>query len=97
MKSPRHRAIEAAIAAHNDADRETLLTPAVTRLLTVMFADADVCQRTIESLRQEGFSRKPLLRLLQQLVEAGFLTKEQQSHGRVANVYRLHLPPLVRR
>ena len=61
----RRREIEAAIAAYNSADRETLLPPSAVRLLAVMFprdgfdertvhyllrALADVCQRTLTDL-----------------------------------------------
>jgi hypothetical protein len=67
----RAREIGAAIAAYNDTDPEMLLTPAVARLLTVMFVDADVCQRTLVSLEREGIGRKPLLPQLAQ-VEGGF-------------------------
>jgi hypothetical protein len=87
----RARKIEAAIAAYNDTDPEMLLTPTVARLLTVMFADADVCQRTLVSLEREGLGMKPLLRLLQHLVEIGFVSKERHTGPGRPNVYRLHL------
>jgi hypothetical protein len=91
---PRKREIEAAIAAHNAADREPLLTPDAMRLLTAMFADADVCRRNRESLATEGFSRGTLAQLLHDLTEAGFLSKTR-GVGRTPNTYRLHLPPQV--
>jgi hypothetical protein len=93
--SPRRREIEAAIAAYNATDQEPGLPPDVVRLLAVMFAEANVCQRKVDNLVQEGFSNRRLLRLLDILAEAGFLSKERGN--RVPNTYRLHLPPLVRR
>ena len=61
---PRRRdEIVAAIAAYNDAGQGMLLPAAATRLLTDMFADADVCQRSLESLTWEGFGRHSLPRL----------------------------------
>jgi hypothetical protein len=53
MRNRRHRKIAAAIA-YNDTDPDMLLTPA-----TVMFADADVCQRSLVSLEREGPGMKP--------------------------------------
>jgi hypothetical protein len=84
--------IAAAVAAYNNADREPLLTPAARRLLTAMFADADVCRRNRESLASEGFSRGTLAQLLHDLTEAGFLSKTR-GVGHTPNTYRLHLPP----
>jgi hypothetical protein len=93
---PRKRDIEAAVAAHNAAEREPWLPPPDTvRVLAVMFPRSSVCQRKIDSLMEEGFSRRRLDRLLGILAEAGFLSKERGN--RVPNTYRLHLPPLVRR
>jgi hypothetical protein len=89
---PRRREIEAAIAAYNDADRETLLPRNAARLLIAMFPAVDICQRSLDSLAGEGFDRRNLPRLVRSLIDAGFLSKEQ-SPGRVANTYRLHLPP----
>ena len=89
---PRKRDIEAAIAAHNAADREPALPPEAVRLLTVMFRRSSVCQRGVADLATEGFNRRALPRLLRALVEAGFLSKKQQS-GRGTNTYHLHLPP----
>jgi hypothetical protein len=96
MRNRRHREIAAAIAAYNDTDPDMLLTPAVALLLTVMFADADVCQRSLVSLEREGLGMKPLLRLLQHLVEIGFVSKERHTGPGSPNVYRLHLPPVAR-
>jgi hypothetical protein len=83
--------ITAAVAAYNVAARGPLLPPAATRLLTVLFADADACQRSIASLAQEGFDSRNLLRLLARLIAAGLVSKEP-GLGSLPNVYRLHLP-----
>jgi hypothetical protein len=92
---PRRReAIEAAVAAHNAANRQPRLTPNATRLLTEMFAEADVCRRNLDSLVSDGLGRETLLRLLRRLSAAGFLTKTR-GVGRSPNTYRLHLPPRV--
>ena len=87
----RRREIEAAIAAHNSADNETVLPPSAVRLLAVMFPRGDVCQRSLLELEAEGFDRRTLRGLLRALVNAGFLFKER-TWGPVANIYRLHLP-----
>jgi hypothetical protein len=89
---PRKREIEAAIAAHNGADLEPMLPPETVHLLAVMFTDADICQRPLDSLVGERFSRRRILRLLDMLVEAGFLTKQRRV-GQGPNTYHLHLPP----
>ena len=91
----RRREIEAAIAAHNSADRETLLPPSAARLLTVMFSEGNVCQRRLRELEAEGFDGRILRRLLRALVGAGFLSTER-NWGAVPNTYRLHLPPVRR-
>ena len=88
--------IEAAIAAHNNADRETLLPPSAARLLTVMFPRDTVCQRSVPELAAEGFDHRNLQHLLRALIAAGFLSKEQ-GKGPFPNIYRLHLPPRGRR
>ena len=97
---PHRQEIEAAIAAHNaaTADRELALPPAAGRLLAVMFPrGSNVCQRSLDALAAEGFDRRGVPRLVRSLIEAGFLSKERRSGRGVANIYRLHLPPLVRR
>jgi hypothetical protein len=88
---PRKRDIEAAIAAHNrSTDPDTLLlSPRAVRLLTIMFAEADVCQRTLDSLVREGLNQGALLRLLKALGEAAIISKQRGF----PNTYRLHLPP----
>jgi hypothetical protein len=45
-------------------------------------------------LKPEGLGMKPLLRLLQHLVEIGFVSKESHTGPGSPNVYRLHLPPV---
>jgi hypothetical protein len=89
--TPRIREIEAAIAAHNDAEREPWLAPEAGRLLTAMFPRSSLCQRRVDSLMAEGFSHRRLRRLLDLLAEAGFLT--WQRGAAVPSTYRLHLPP----
>jgi hypothetical protein len=93
----RRREIEAAIVAYNAADPEALLPSEASRLLVVMFPSGDVCQRSVAHFMEEtGDRRKRVARLLRVLEDAGFLSTEH-SRGRIASVYRLHLPPLVRR
>ena len=70
--APRTREIEAAIAAYNDADPETLLPPDAARLLSVMFRRSSVCLRT--HLAAEASETMRLVkRLLRILLEVGFL------------------------
>jgi hypothetical protein len=90
----RRRAIEAAIAAHNSADRETLLPPSAVHLLAVMFPRDDVCQRGLVDLEAEGFDERTAHYLLRALVDTGFLFKEERRG--VPNIYRLRLPPVRR-
>ena len=93
---PRRRdEIVAAVAAHNVAPRGPTVPPAATSLLTVMFADADVCQRSLEDLAKAGIDRTVVVRMLRRLEEAGFLSK-QRGQGRDPTTYRLHLPPVRR-
>jgi hypothetical protein len=91
---PRRAAIEAAIVAHNRADREPLLPAATTRLLAVMFPQASVCQRSFDDLATEGFDKRDLSKLLRALVEAGFLSKDRTPGRGGLNAYTLHLPPV---
>ena len=93
---PRRREIEAAIAAHNDADRETLLPPDAVRLLSVMFRRSSVCRLRPEDLVAEGFDDQPLRRLLRGLIEAGLVSMVVPASARGHRVYRLHLPPVRR-
>jgi hypothetical protein len=90
---PHHQEeIAAAVGAYNAAGRRPPLEAAdATRLLTVMFADADICQRNRDSLVAEGFSRGTFAQVLRILIEAGLVTKER-GRGSAPNTYRLHLP-----
>jgi hypothetical protein len=91
-----HReAIEAAVAAHNDADGELLLPPDAARLLNAMFPTGSLCQRSQKDLMQnEGFDRKTLQALLRALVGVGFLSKgPNRASPNCPMTYRLHLPP----
>jgi hypothetical protein len=89
---PRRDDIEAAVAAYTAAGQRPLLTPKAVHLLSVMFANADTCQRNLDSLVREGFNPRTLLLLLKRLEVAGFLIK-QRGAGRTPNTYRLHLLP----
>ena len=88
--------IEAAIAAHNNADRETLLPPSAAQLLIAMFPRSSVCQRTLDDLATEGFSTRIVSLLLRSLVEAGFVSKQRGHGAGTSYSYRLHLPPVRR-
>ena len=86
----RRKAIEAAIAAHNRADRMTLLPPIAAQLLIVMFRGSDVCQHSMLELEAEGFDGRTVQHLLRALVDAGLLSKERRRGA--TSTYRLHLP-----
>jgi hypothetical protein len=96
MAMLRRSGIEVAIAAYNDADPDMLLPPEAGRLLAVMFPRGDVCQRSAAHFMEEtGDRRKRVAHLLRLLVEVRFISTEH-SRGRVASIYRLHLPPVRR-
>jgi hypothetical protein len=84
--------IAAAIGAYNATGRRQLLITDLLRLLTVMFADADICKRNLDSLAAEGFSRGTLVRLLRVLVETGLVSKGR-GISRAPNTYHLLLLP----
>ena len=85
--------IDAAVAAYNATGRKPPLKAVDARqLLTIMFADADVCCRNLDSLWAEGFSAGLLVQLLHNLIETGLVSKER-GKGSAPNIYRLHLPP----
>ncbi len=86
--APRRRDDIAAVVAAYPTSR---LPRNTARLLGVMFASDDVCQRSLEDLAAEGFNRKSLPVTLRRLVEAGFLSRHQTS-PREPYAYRLHLP-----
>ncbi len=90
----RRDSIAAAVAAYDTANPKARLPPNAARLLTVMFPSEDVCQRGLEAIAAEGFSRDRLPAMLRGLVEAGLLSRHRVA--RVPDTYRLHLPPLVR-
>ena len=91
---PRREEIEAAIAAHNNDEREKLLLPPIAAcLLAVMFPRDTVFRRSVASLRAEGFDRRTLRRLVEALVETGFLSRDEQRRRGIVCPYRLHLPP----
>jgi hypothetical protein len=89
---PRKRDIEAGVAAHNrTAPARQELPPEVARLLAVLFAQDDVCQRSVGSLLAEGFGRAAVIRLLRGLTAAGFVSKDPGRKG-LTGTFRLHLP-----
>jgi hypothetical protein len=85
--------IAAAVEAYNRANPLAPLPLNAARLLAVMFPTEDICQRSLDALAAEGFSRNRLIETLRRLVEAGFLSL-QRSSSRVADTYQLHLPPV---
>jgi hypothetical protein len=92
---PRRRdAITVAVAAHDRAAEGPLPLNAA-RLLATMFPSADVCQRSLLSLEEEGFDRRKLPATFQRLIRAGLLSREPGS-GPSPDTYRLHLPPARR-
>jgi hypothetical protein len=90
--TPRRDDIAAAVAAYDSANPLTPLPRNAARLLAIMFPADDVCQRSLLDLAAEGFDKSKLPGVLRRLIATGFLSKEQRSR-RVANTYRLHLPP----
>jgi hypothetical protein len=83
--------IAAAVAAYDSANPKARLPRNAARLLAVMFPIEDVCQRSLEALAAEGFSRVPAV--LKRLVDAGFLSRHRVA--RFPDTYRLHLPPMA--
>ena len=82
--------VAAAIRAHPGMGRRQLLAADAIRLLTVMFANADVCNSNLDSLTAAGFSRATVIRLLRAFVDTGLVAKERGA-GR-PNTYRLLMP-----
>jgi hypothetical protein len=82
--------IVAAIAAYDSTNPSAPLPRSAARLLAVMFAGEDVCQRSLEDIAAEGFARNRLPTQLRRLVEAGLLSRERGS-AREPNTYRMHL------
>jgi hypothetical protein len=84
----RREAMVAAVEAYNRAHPESPLPRSAARLLWVMFPAGDVCQRSLETLVAEGFSRNALPGVLHTLVGAGLLSKQTGS-AHIPNTYRL--------
>ena len=82
--------ITAAVAAYDNANPFTPLPRYAVRLLAVMFPSEDACQRTLEDIAAEGFSRRSLSSGLRRLVAAGLLTRHRVAGA--PDIYRLHLP-----
>ena len=70
---PLREDIATAVAAYDSAHPKARLPHSAVRLLTVMFAHEDVCQRSLEDLIAEGFERKTLSRALLRLQGTGFI------------------------
>ena len=85
--------IVAAVVAHDSAHPSAPLPRNAARLLAVMFASEDVCQRSLEDIAAEGFARDRLPALLRRLIDVGLLSLERGS-ARVPNTYWLHLLPV---
>jgi hypothetical protein len=85
----RRDAIIAAVEAHNRTHPAARLPRPAARLLAVMFATEDVCCRSQETLKAEGFG-DTLSQVLRALVEASFLSR-QAGVARVPDTYRLRL------
>ena len=91
---PRRRDdIVAAVAAYDRANPSAPLPRNTARVLAAMFANDDVCQRSLDDIAGEGFSRDGLRALLRRLVEVGLLSRERGS-ARVPNTYRLQRAPV---
>jgi hypothetical protein len=85
--------IAAAVAAYDAANPLNSLPRNAARLLAAMFPSGDVCQRSLDAIAAEGFSRKHLLGALRRLTKAGFLSREAGS-GVVPDTWHLYLPPV---
>jgi hypothetical protein len=84
--------IAAAVAAWNQDHPDVSLPRNAVRLLAIMFAASDVCQRSLDAIAAEGFSRNTLPETLRRLVESGILTRKQ-GVARIAATYHLALGP----
>jgi hypothetical protein len=87
--------IAAAVAAYDSANPVSPLPRNAVRLLEAMFAEGDICRRSLEAIAGHGFSRKHLPGTLNRLVRAGFLSWQPGS-GTNPHTYQLHLPPVRR-
>ena len=86
--------IAAAVAAYDSANPLARLPRNAARLLEAMFPVGDLCQRSLDAIAAQGFSRKHLPGTLHRLVRAGFLSWQRGS-GVTAHTYQLHLPPVL--
>ena len=84
----RRDAVFTAVEAHNRTHPAAPLPRPAARLLAVMFATHDVCCLSQQALAAEGFNKKSLPKVLQTLVEAGFVSR-QAGTSRVPDTYRL--------
>jgi hypothetical protein len=92
---PRRRdEIAVAVAAYDSAHPISPLPRNAARLLEAMFPVDDLCQRSLEAIAAQGFSRKHLPSTLHRLVRAGFLSWQRGS-GVTPHTYQLHLPPVL--
>jgi hypothetical protein len=89
---PRRDEIAAAVAAYDAANPFTPLPRNARQLLLAMFPAGDVCQRSLDAIAADGFSRRHLPGTLHRLSRAGFLSWERGA-GASPSIYRLHLPP----
>ena len=85
--------IAGAVAAYDSANPLSPLPRNTVPLLAAMFSVGDVCQRSLDDIAAEGFTRKTLAATMRRLVAAGFLSRTPGS-GSVPDTYRLHLPPV---
>jgi hypothetical protein len=86
----RQNAITAAVGAYNEANLREPLPHIAGRLLIVMFAKYDVCQRSQFDLAGGKFGKHSLPGALRRLVKAGLLTRHRVAGA--PDTYRLHLP-----
>jgi hypothetical protein len=95
MPTPERRRddIAAAVAAYDRANPFLPLPHNAARLLAAMFPAGDTCQRNLDAIAADGFSRKHLPGTLGRLVKAGFLSR-QQGAGTVPDAYQIHRPPV---
>ena len=91
----RRHDIAAAVAAYDSANPLAPLPLNTARLLVAMFPSGDICHRSLEAIAAEGFSLYSLIRTLQRLAKAGFLSRQHGS-GVAPDTYYLHLPPVRR-
>ena len=92
---PRRRDdIVAAVAAYDSANPSAPLPRNAARLLAVMFASEDVCQRSLEDIAAEGFGRSRLPGAVAAPGRGWIPVAGSAGSARVPDTYRLHLPPV---